>query len=264
LSKREAKEGRLWSDGALEAYSQFPSHFIPTGNGGNYPAWTEPEYREKFLLENEQRISLDNYPLMGEFEVRHYPSPKEFEEGRTYRDVSIAIDSDDMHKVFSLSSALKVPFQIHYEVEDGLIPPFSEMLRKYPEAKVIWCHFAQIRFSGRAREFNPKRLIGLLTEFPNLYLDLAFGSKNSRYPGSGEYHARFWEDKTGWVSVIEAFPSRILSALDLGGDRMDEIHKKVEVLRSVISELNKSTREWVAYRAAWKLLFDEDLFLEAT
>ena len=68
----------------------------------------------------------------------------------------------------------------------------------------------------------------------------------------------------GWVSVIEAFPSRIMSALDLGGDRMDEIHKKVEVLRSVISELSKSTKEWVAYKAAWTLLLDEDLFLETT
>jgi hypothetical protein len=40
---RLVKQGDTWSHHSLESYYQYPSHFIPTGNGGNHPAWTQSQ-----------------------------------------------------------------------------------------------------------------------------------------------------------------------------------------------------------------------------
>ena len=56
---------------------------------------------------------------MGEFEFRHYPSPGQIG-GNTNRDVDIPIDSPLGHRLFAFAEKTGVPFQIHYEIEDGL------------------------------------------------------------------------------------------------------------------------------------------------
>jgi hypothetical protein len=38
--------------------------------------------------------------------------------------------------------------------------------------------------------------------------------------------------KAEWVKVIAQHPWRFLAALDLGGDRMDQLSEKVQVLRA--------------------------------
>lgn len=80
----------------------------------------------------------------------------------------------------------------------------------------------------------------LISEHPNLYFDLAFGHKDSLYPGSNEYHARVWNRKTGkvkleWVDLIKDHPWRFLAALDLGGDRMDKLPDKTRGLGYFLS-----------------------------
>ena len=104
----------------------------------------------------------------------------------------------------------------------------------------------------------------LIETYPNLYFDLAFGGPDSRYPGSNEYQARIWDRKTRgirkeWVQLIVDHPWRFLAALDLGGDRMDRLTDRTREMRRFLDELPGETREIVAYKAGWKLLFDEKI-----
>ena len=245
-----------WSDHNLDLVRDYPDHFLPTGNGGNHPAWTGNP--DQFLDDNEAAMLSGRYLLMGEFEFRHYPSPRQIERGESHRDVAIPIDGPYGHRLFALAERTGVPFQIHYEIEDSLLAPLEDMLRRYPGAKVIWCHFAQIRYSARAPSYGPAYLRQLLERHPNVYVDTAFGGSNSLYQPSGERHARYWADRDGWREVIAAHPYRFLAALDIGGDRMDRLASWTRNLRDFLGELPSALAEVVAYKAAWKLLFGEE------
>ena len=250
-------QGAIWSDHALEAYERYPSYFIPTGNGANHPAWSQSP--QLFLSAMERRIIEHRYPMMGEFEVRHYPSPRQIQRGETYRDVEVAMDGLLMECVFSFSEKTGLAFQIHYEIEDRLLDPLERMLSKFPTAKVIWCHMAQIRYQRRSTKYSPNMIDDWLERFPNLYLDTAFGGGSSIYPPSGERHARYWANPKEWAELISARPYRFLAALDIGGDRMNRIEEWTANLREFLDTLPAKIREIVAYKAAWRLLFNEEL-----
>lgn len=249
------RQGDIWSDHALVLLENYPTYFIPVGNGGNHPAWTQ--FSEKFLTAQEQFIKAHQYPLMGEFEVRHYPSPRQIQRGETFRDVDIAIDGPLMERVFSFAEQTGIPFQIHYEIEDKLLDPLQRMLAKFPQAKVIWCHLAQIRYQHRSSLYTPAMLERWLNQYPNLYIDTAFGSASSIYPPSGEKHARYWTNTKEWGELIAAMPYRFLAALDIGGDRVNRVEEWSKNLRYFLDTLPQPAREIVAYKSAWKLLFND-------
>ena len=251
------KQGEIWSHHGLESYYKYPSHFIPAGNGGNHPAWTQSA--EGFLHENEKFIAEHRYPLMGEYEIRHYPSPRQVQRGDYFRDVSIPIDGPLGHRLFAFAEKTGIPFQIHYEIEDALLGPLEAMLKQYPNARLIWCHFAQIRYQARSTRYSPALLNEWLERFPNLYVDTAFGDSRSVYPPSGERHARYWDQMREWQEVIAAKPYRFLAALDIGGDRMNRVGEWALGLRGFLNTLPDHVREIVAYKASWKLLFNEVL-----
>lgn len=251
------KSGQRWSHHSLEAYRKYPAHFIPTGNGGNHPAWTTAQ--DTFLDDCEKYIVSHGYPLMGEFEFRHYPSPRQVKRGDLFRNVAIRIDGPHSHRLFAFSEKTGLPFQIHYEIEDALLDPLEAMLTQYPKAKVIWCHLAQIRYQDRSTRYTPGMIASWLARHPNLYIDTAFGDSTSIYPPSGERHARYWSRQGEWSEVIQAYPYRFLAALDIGGDRMNRIGEWTRNLRSFLNTVPESVREIVAYKAAWKILFSEEL-----
>lgn len=256
LSLDSPRGGPTWSDAGNQLAIQFPAYFIPTGNGGIYPAWTSSP--QKFLDENIRNIVQQKIPLMGEFEFRHYPSPRQVG-GNTNRDVDIPLDGPLGHGLFAFSEKTGIPFQIHYEIEDGLLGPLEKMLSQYPNAKVIWCHFAQIRYSSRSSIYSPEYLGDLLDRHKNLYVDTAFGEPKSIYPLSGEPHARYWANQNAWNKLIISRPYRFLAALDLAGDRMGMFEGWTQRLREILNGLPEKTAEIVAYKAAWKILFNEDI-----
>ena len=57
--------------------------------------------------------------------------------------------------------------------------------------------------------------------------------------------------------MISDFPWRFLAALDIGGDRLNKVEEWSRNLRQFLEALPPDTREIVAYKAAWKLLFNE-------
>ncbi len=252
----------LWSDAARRAVNIDPCRYIPVTTAGIYPAWTASP--DEFLAATIRRADEDRYPLLGEFEFRHYMSPRQYERGETERDVSLPLDSPAGIALFAYAERSGIPFEIHYEVEDALLPPLEAMLSRYPKAKVIWCHLGQVRYAARATKYGPDYVRKLIETYPNLYFDLAFGDEKSRYKPSGEYHARIWDYSTGrlkkeWTALIADYPWRFLAALDLGGDRMDALPQNIRVLRKCIGDLPREVQEIVAYKAAWKLLFHEEL-----
>lgn len=259
--KKYKKKSALWHDGARRAVGADPTRYIPTSTAGIYPAFTEKPLA--FVEETISKVKEDNYPLMGEFEFRHYMSPRQYKKGKTYRDVTVPIDSHAGHKLFEFSERSGISFQIHYEVEDALLQPLEKMLAKYPSAKVIWCHLAQVRYSIRGKKYGPDYVRRLIEKYPNIYFDLAFGDFNSVYPGSDERHATVWSNsgtvKKSWVELITDHPYRFLAALDIGGDRVGHVSKSTRRLRSFINNLRKEVQEIVSYKAAWKLMFNEDI-----
>jgi Amidohydrolase len=254
------KKGKLWHDGARRAVGTDPARYIPTSPGGIFPAFTAAP--EDFVEKTISKVKKDHYPLMGEFEFRHYMSSSQCKRGQTERDVTIPIDSDAGHKLFEFSQRSGISFQIHYEVEDNLLPPLEAMLARYPGAKVIWCHVGQVRYAGRAETYGPAYVRSLIEKYPNIYFDLAFRGADSVYPASGERHVRVWQYagkvKPAWVQLIADHPYRFLAALDIGGDRTDRVRQFTRTLRGFIGNLPEKAQEIVAYKAAWKLMFNEN------
>ena len=259
--KKYRKQGALWHDGARRAVAVDPTRFIPVSTAGIYPAFTkEPD---AFISETISRVEDENYPMMGEFEFRHYMSPRQHRRGEGFRDVSIAIDSDAGNQLFEFAHNSGVSFQIHYEIEDNLLQPLEQMLAQYPQAKVIWCHLAQVRYSDRSSDYGPDYVRKLIENNPNIYFDLAFGGYDSIYPGSGERHSRVWKSsgqvKQAWIDLITDYPYRFVAALDIGGDRISHVSKNTKKLRKFLSNLPQKSQAIVAYKSAWKLLFNEDI-----
>ena len=260
ITGRQFAQGARWNPLSSRLMEKYPDRFVPVGNGGVPPVWTKDP--EAFLDEYEKQIRSGGYLLMGEFEFRHYPSPRQVQRGALDRDVSVPIDGPLGHRVFDLSQRSGLSFQIHYEVEDPLLAPLETMLAQYRKAKVIWCHVGQVRYIERAAKYSPAYLEGLINKYPNLYFDTAFGGPNSIYPLSGQRHARVWGDLGGlrkdWLDLFVAHPQRFLAALDLGGDRIHRVREWDLGLRAFLKRLPHETQRQVAYRSAWKLLFDEE------
>jgi hypothetical protein len=260
IAYSEDPKKKLWSDAAARIVAADPWRFIPAGNGAT-DVWSGAP--ERFLAEMKKHLVPDGYPIMGEFEFRHYPSPRQYKRGEMDRDVDIPIDGPAGEALFTFAEESGLPFEIHYEIEDRLLPALEQMLTRHPKAKVIWCHLAQIRYSSRNTVYGPDYVRKLIERHPNLYFDVAFGGPDSIYPASHERHARVWDQsghvKPEWIELIAQHPWRFLAAMDLGGDRQEQVLDKARELRRFLNDLPKDTREIVAYKAAWKLLFGEDL-----
>ncbi|MBI5750723.1 MAG: amidohydrolase family protein [Hydrogenophilales bacterium] len=260
IGKGQFKQGVRFDNLSERLLAQYPDRFIPVGNGGQAPAFSETP--DEFLDAQETAARAKQIMLLGEFEFRHYPSPRQAKRGELDRDVNVPIDGPIGHRVFSLSEKTGMAFQIHYEIEDALLAPLENMLEKYPKAKVIWCHLAQIRYIERASRYSPAYVDTLIKRFPNLFFDTAFGDAGSIYPLSNQRHSRAWANdsslKPEWRDLIAAYPKRFLSALDLGGDRLYRIAEYDQNHRNFLQRLSAETRHQVAYRSAWSLLFGEE------
>jgi hypothetical protein len=256
-------QGRGWSDAARYAVAADPWRYIPTGDGGLPPDWKRDPLQ--FARITQERIVKDGYPMMGEYEFRHYPSPDQIQRGlHGQRDERLSLDSPAGHLLFQLSANTGIPFQIHQEIEDQYLPVLEKMLKAYPKAKVIWCHLAQMRYQARNTRYGPDYIRRLVAQYPHLYFDLFAGPPEHVYPLSKEYPGRYWDRATGklkpeWATVIADSPWRFMVALDLNPFIMQGLSRKVSIQRAVLASLPVSAREIVAYKAAWKLLFNEDM-----
>lgn len=256
----------LGSEESLRLHRQYPAYFIPTTADGSSPHWYRDPYN--FVARLRQELATRNYFLMGEFEVRHYPSPQQYMAGRLDRDVTLPIDSPAVHRLFQLAVETGIAFQIHYEIEDALLPALEAMLARYPEARVIWCHLGQVRYRERAGRYNVEYVRGLIERFPNLYFDLGLARPSHFHPASGQRDQMIYvydENRSyggyldpAWQRLLEDFPDRFFAASDIGADRYRQFGNQIARLRYlVLDQLGERARHLIAYQNAWRLVSGE-------
>ncbi len=73
------QHGTLWHEGARRAVGVDPTRCIPTCTAGIYPAFTQAP--EPFVAATIAAVEEDNYPMMGEFHIRHDMSPRQYKRG---------------------------------------------------------------------------------------------------------------------------------------------------------------------------------------
>jgi len=261
-----APAGQLGSGASLELYTRHPEYFIPTTTDGSSPHW----YRDTqgFAAQLQRDLGSGHYFLMGEFELRHYPSPNQYRAGRLDRDVTVPLDDPGVRAVFQLAERTGIALQIHYEIEDALLPALESLLERHPRAKVIWCHLGQVRYPDRSTRYGPAYVRELIKRFPNLYFDLGLPGPPHVHPASRARDQmiytftgyRPWGGflRREWRELLEDSAERFLAASDIGGDRFREFPDQILRLRQlVLNELSPRAQHLIAYQNAWRLITGE-------
>jgi len=244
------------SSPSLQLHRRQPEFFIPTTNSGEFKRW--PRNPGQFLAGIERDLKSGAYYLMGEYEFRHLPSPEQVAAGRTDRDVTIDIAGPAGRKLFQLSASYNTAFQLHYEIEDRLLPPLESMLARFPKAKVIWCHLAMIRNPDRAKKYGPAYVTSLIERFPGLHFDLAVPPAQHIYQPTGAHdstlYARDGSLKPEWRAVMERHPQRFLAASDYRPPIEQKYPDNIGRQRKILSQLSPAVRRQVAFGNAWRLI----------
>jgi hypothetical protein len=242
---------------SIELHRAHPSHVIPASNSGEFPRWwTRPE---QFVQVAERDLKTGRYYMMGEHEFRHYPSPEQAEAGQSQRDITVDIAGAAGHALFKLSQDTGVAFQIHCEIEDRLLAPLESMLARYPGAKAIWCHLGMIRYPDRSTIYGPGYVNGLIEKFPNLHFDLASPPAQNVYKLSGARDGTLYDPSSGalradWRNVLEKHSDRFLAASDYRPPVEQFYTRAIAAQRRLFDQLNRETREAVAFKNAWRLI----------
>lgn len=247
---------------SLELHRRFPEYFIPTTSSGEFQRWwNDPN---AFLDVTRAELQTGDYFAMGEHEFRHYPSPEQAAAGQTFRDITVPIDSPIGDRLFALSAQFRVPFQIHYEIEDALLPALEAVLQRHPNALPIWCHLGLMRYPQRNTQYSPAYVRTLIERFPGLHFDLAVSGPNFIYKPSGARDSTLFDPSTGritdaWLAVLEAFPERFMVASDYRPPVEHNMPSYIANLQreKILDVLSERARHLVAYGNAWRLVTGE-------
>lgn len=246
--------------------NKHPDRFILATNGGTNRNWLDQ--RREFVDELERQVRSRAYPIMGEFDFRHYLSAQQCRDGRRDRDNDIPLDSENGHRLFSLSEETGIAFVIHNEPEDAPLDALEKMLAKYPKARVIVAHFGQIRHPEKQKRFGPELVRRLLSTYPNLHYDISVGQPGRRYAcNANVLDTVIWEDgpsgtqraslKPEYRSILSEFNTRFVVGTDYGGGRPplpQHLKDKAANARLILRDLPEEAKHDIGYRNAWLLL----------
>ncbi len=263
--KNKKKKGYRWGYYIHKVVNEYPDHFILASNGGTNKNWLLQ--KDSFVEQTIEQVESGSYPIMGEFDFRHYLSNSQCKKNQIERDSDIPINSPNGHAIFALSQDAGVAFSIHLEPEDRPLSELEEMLYAYPHAKVIWSHFGQIRHPDKEKKYTPTLLRRLLLSYPNLYIDLATGAPGRRYKCNKMLDTVIWQDdilggqkkrlKPEYRDILQEFGNRFVFGSDYGGGRSplpQFLKKKVDNVRLIMQDLPEETKHQISYKNAWLLL----------
>lgn len=246
---------KLGSDYSLQIGDEHPDYFVPTTVHGDGKLWHGSD--KAFLDRLARDAHSGKYFAMGEFEARHYIS------STNNRDVHMPVDAEAMQVVFEAASATGLPFLLHHEAEDAMLPELERMLSKYPKAKVIWCHVGRNRNNWTWKKFRtPDGARELLMKYSNLYFDLVQSKPGSRYRGTGAEEAIMYNVTIfgvsldpDWKKLFEEFPDRFVIGSDINTGRIDQYNRVMETFRDIVLvSLKKEVAEGIAFKNAWRLM----------
>ena len=262
---KKKEKGYRWGYYIHEIVNAHPDRFILATNGGTNNNWLKE--KDSFVSQTEDQVRRGHYPIMGEFDFRHYMSGSQCKNDRFDRDTDIPLDGGNGHRLFLLSAETGVAFAIHHEPEDHALDALEKMLKAYPKAKVILAHFGQIRFPEKEKRFGPELVRRLLVSYPNLYFDLATGEPGRRYRcNDKELDTVIWKFDGGsqvgvldpaYKAILTEFSGRFVAGTDYGGGRRplpEFLKDKIKNLRLIIRDLPDGAKHDIGYRNAWKLL----------
>ncbi len=246
---------------SLALWRQYPEYFIPTTNSGEFPRWWNDPVA--FVRQSAADLQTGAYFFMGEHEFRHYPSPEQAAAGQTGRDITVDIQGPGGKALFELSARTGMAFQIHYEIEDSLLPPLEAMLQAHPQARVIWCHLGQLRYPERSTRYGPAYVRSLIERFEHLYFDLAVARAGFVYKPSGARDSTLFDLNgrvaEGWLKLIEDHPGRFLAASDYRPAVEKNYPKQIDhQRREILAGFSSSTQRKLAFENAWRLVTGSD------
>ncbi|MCX5816712.1 MAG: amidohydrolase family protein [Proteobacteria bacterium] len=250
---------RLGSGDSIRLNELYPDRFVPTTVHGDGKLWHSSD--KDFLGTLEKDVLSGKYFAMGEFEARHYQS------STNSRDIHMPVDSGAFDVVFRLSSQTGIPFLLHHEAEDALLPELERMLTRHPKAKLIWCHVGRNRNPKTWKKFTGTETIReLLKKYPNLYFDLVQSRPGGKYHMTGYLDAIMYDpSRSGgilepeWKNLFEAFPDRFVIGSDANTGRFNEYDRVMNTFRSIVFKtLRKDVAERIAFKNAWKLMTGKD------
>ncbi len=267
----ERRKHYRWGYHIHEIVNAYPDRFILTTNmGSNRNWWAQRGGRPKDYIDQlERHVRGGDYPIIGEIEFRHYMVNAQCKAGKTHRDNDIPLNSANGHRVFRLSSEAGVPFSIHLEPEDRVLPALEEMLAAYPKAKVIWAHFGLVRDRNRMKLFSPELVNRLLTTYPNLYFDLASRKPRARYKCIADRPLSMviWDEdwrgrqtdtlKPAYREILTNFSTHFVAGIEFGSNiRLSEkyLRYRISFVRLIMRDLPDKAKHDIGYRNAWKLL----------
>jgi len=249
----------LGSEESIRLNELYPDKFVPTTIHGDGKLWHGSD--KGFLEKLANDVRSGKYFAMGEFEARHYPS------STNTRDIHMPVDSEAMQVVFELSSETGIPFLLHHEAEDKLLPELERMLAKYPKARVIWCHVGRNRNPTTWKKFRKADAVReFLERYPNLYFDFLASKPGSKYHGTGYVEGIMYDVSFSgsflnaeWKKVIEEFPDRFVLGSDINTGRFDDYDRVMDTYRGVILKgVRKDVAGKIAFKNGWKLMVGED------
>ena len=237
----------------------YPDRIVPTTVSGDGTLWHSSD--KGFLDRLATAVRSGRYFAMGEFEARHYHAGPS-----TSPDAHTRVDSEAMRVVFELSKEKNIPFSLHHEAEDKLLPELELMLRRYPEAKVIWCHVGRNRDPNTWKKFRKAEAAReFLQKYPNLYFDFLASPPGAIFSGYVEgimYKTSFpgFTLNPEWKKVIEEFPDRFVLGSDVAPLRFEGWYDRVfdDYRKIILKGVREDVAERIAYKNAWKLMTGED------
>jgi predicted TIM-barrel fold metal-dependent hydrolase len=256
--------GYRWGYYVHEVVNAHPDRFILASNGGVNPNWIQG--KDSFIAQTEEHVRGGQYPIMGEFEFRHYMSSHQCKQNLYHRDVNVALDGPNGHRLFKLAEATGVAFVIHNEPEDAALDGLEKMLKAYPKAKVINAHFGQVRHPEKQRRFTPELVRRLLGTYANLHYDISTGHPGRGYQCGTSLDTVIWQRDGGsqkaeldpaYKAILTEFSTRFVAGLDYGGGRLplpQFIETRAANVRLIIRDLPADARRNIGYRNAWRLL----------
>ena len=237
----------------------YPDRIVPTTVSGDGKLWHSSD--KGFLDRLATAVRSGRYFAMGEFEARHY-----YAGPSTSPDAHTRVDSGAMKVVFELSKEKGIPFLLHHEAEDKLLPELELMLGRYPEVKVIWCHAGRNRNPNTWKKFRKAEAAReFLQRYPNLYFNFLASPPGAKFSGYVEgimynISSQGVALDPEWKEVVEEFPDRFVLGSDVAPLRFEGRHDRVfDDYRNIILQgVRRDIAEMIAYKNAWKLMTGED------